>query len=179
MKLVPGATERAKAGTSGGAQETECRWLNLNIPAGEGRRKILSAMVTIQLFANRAGAADSAAAKAQYATQLGNAQATESSALGGIRFGRIEKLRDLGDEAYIQYWVDKKNTVFNGSGDVLVRVGPALVRASFAGAELGADEATNSPKVKVLGEKEAREGALTVARAVVDSLGQSGLKKDE
>ncbi|MEU4719765.1 hypothetical protein AB0G06_09015 [Nonomuraea dietziae] len=179
MKLVPGATERAKAGTSGGAQETECRWLNLNIPAGKGKRKIRSAMVTIQLFANRAGAADSAAAKSQYSTSLGNAQSTENSALGGIRFGKIEKLGDLGDEAYLQYWVDKKNTVFNGSGDVLVRVGPALVRASFAGAELGVDEATNSPKVKVLGEKEAREGVLTVARAIVDSLGQSGLKKNE
>ncbi|MEV2266226.1 hypothetical protein [Nonomuraea africana] len=178
-KLVPGATERARAGTADGAKETECRWLNLKVPSGKDRRRILSAMVTIQVFTNRAGAGDPAAAKSSYATKLGSAQSTANSQLGGLSWGKIEKLDDLGDDAYVQYWTDRQNAVFNGSGDVLVRMGPALIRASFSGAELGVDEPTNSPKVKLLGEKEAREGALTVARAIVASLSESGLKNDE
>ncbi|MEU7891595.1 hypothetical protein AB0B45_01895 [Nonomuraea sp. NPDC049152] len=173
-KLVPGATERARANDVAGMKETECRWLSLNAPGGEGRRRIRSALLTIQVFSNRAGAGDPTAALSRFSSKIGSARATESSAFGGVTWGKIEKLKGLGDDAYIQYWVDKKNTVFNGSADVVVRLGPTLVHASFAGSDLGADEPTNSPKVKVLGEKEARAGAMTVAKEILASLAQSG-----
>ncbi|MFE3448086.1 hypothetical protein ACFXJ8_04045 [Nonomuraea sp. NPDC059194] len=178
IKLVPGATERARANGAAGMKETECRWLNLNVPAGEGRRRIRSVLLTIQVFSNRAGAGDPTAALSNYSTKLGGARFSESSGIGGVTWGKIEELKGLGDAAYVQYRVDKKNTVFNGSADVVVRLGPTVIQASYAGSDLGADEPTNSPKVKVLGEKEARDGAMTVAREILASLAKAGLKND-
>ncbi|WP_431893034.1 hypothetical protein [Nonomuraea sp. bgisy101] len=173
-KLVPGATERARANDVAGVKESECRWLNLNASAGEGRRRIRSALLTIQVFSNRAGAGDPTAALSRFSTKIGNARSTEGSSFGGVTWGKIEKVKGLGDDAYIQYWVDKKNAVFNGSADVVVRLGPTVIHASFAGADLGADEPTNSPKVKVLGEKEARDGAMIIAKEILTSLAQPG-----
>lgn len=178
IKLVPGATERARGNDAVGVKETECRWLNLKAPAGQGRRGIRSALVTVQVFSNRAGAGDPTAALSAYSTELSGAVGMAESSLGGFTWGKVDKPQGLGDAAFVQYRVDRKNAVFNGAADVVVRKGFTVIQASFSGAEMGADEPTNSPKVEVLGEKEARAAAMTVAKEMLAALAQATPQKD-
>jgi hypothetical protein len=89
-RLVPGATTRARGIEVGSDAQTECRWLNLDVPgAGEGTKKIRSALITVHRFTNRAGAADESAARTYYASQRGGDKNFEGSSMGGISWSKI------------------------------------------------------------------------------------------
>ncbi|MEV4394686.1 hypothetical protein [Nonomuraea sp. NPDC049607] len=169
-RLVPKPTTRARATESGNDDETECRWLNLDLPGTAGNVKIRSMLISTHRFTNRAGAIDPGAAKAYYAGERGGDKNTEKSTIGGITWGEVRDLEGLGEQAYSQFVQTRQGDVSASSGTVIARTGALVVRVDYSGAERPESEPANSPKVKLMPQKEAQEGALTLARAYLAEL---------
>ncbi|MFI7442222.1 hypothetical protein [Nonomuraea indica] len=164
-RLVPRPTPRARAGGSGRDAQTECRWLNLDVPAGDDVTRIRSVLITTHRFANRAGAPDVGAARGYFAKERGGATSMKGSTGGGITWGEVTDLKGLGEAAYARYIKYRRMDVHNGSASVVMRRGAVVVSVDYSGAERPKGEPADSPKVRLMPEKEARDGALAVARA--------------
>ncbi|SEG84880.1 hypothetical protein SAMN05444920_105428 [Nonomuraea solani] len=169
-RLVPEPTTRARGTAVGGDDQTECRWLNLKLPGGEGITKIRSAMITVHRFTNRAGTADAPAAKSYYVTERGSDKNMADSELGGIDWGPVTDLKGMGEAAYRQLVKTTRGDVHASNGTVLMQKGSLVVRIDYSGHQRPDGEATNSSKVKLMAEKEATDGALDLARAYLEVL---------
>ncbi|MEO3803341.1 hypothetical protein [Nonomuraea sp. B1E8] len=169
-KLVPKPTTRARGTTAGGDNQTECRWLNLDLPGGEGTKKIRSVLITVHRFTNRAGAVDAAAAKAYYVGEYGGDKSTADSSLEGITWGKLTEVDGLGEQAYQQYVETRRGEVSASSATVMIRKGAMVVRVDYSGHQRPEGEATNSSKVEFMPEKEAMAGALTLAKSYMATL---------
>ncbi|WP_433441678.1 hypothetical protein [Nonomuraea sp. CA-141351] len=170
-RLVPQPTTRARGSEVGDDAQTECRWLNLDLPGdGEGVKKIRSVLITVHRFTNRAGAADETAAKGYYASEYGGDKVTEGSSIGGISWGKLADVKGLGDQAYQQFIQNRHSEVSASTGTVLMRKGAVVVRIDFSGHQRPEDEPQNSPKVQLMPQKEAMDGVLPLARAYMAQL---------
>lgn len=165
--LVPGGETRALGTEAGAGERFECRWLNRRIPLDGGGVKLRSAMVTVQLFANRAGGADHGAAKGAYAQKHGG---NAEMSFGGIAWSEITDIEGLGDAAFSQYVAFKKGEVHNGAGAVVMRQGAKVITVDYAGVDVPEGATPNSAKARLLASGEARAGALALARAVSAAL---------
>ncbi|MEU4512603.1 hypothetical protein AB0G05_24195 [Nonomuraea wenchangensis] len=170
-ELVPSPTTRARGLEEGGDSQTECRWLNLDLPGDDaGTKKIRSVLITVHRFSDRTGQADESGAKSYYATQRGGDKNMAGSSLGGITWGKLVDRDDLGDQAYQQFVQTRHSDVAASSGTVLMRKGAVVVRVDYSGHQRPKDAATNSPKVRLMSEKEAMGGALPMARAFMEEM---------
>lgn len=170
-ELVPSPTTRARGLEEGGDSQTECRWLNLDLPGdGADTKKIRSVLITVHRFSDRTGQADVSGAKSYYATQRGGDKNMAGSSLGGITWGKLVDRDDLGDQAYQQFVQTRHSDVAASSGSVLMRKGAVVVRVDYSGHQRPKDAATNSPKVRFMSEKEAMGGALPMARAFMEEM---------
>ncbi|MGP3913642.1 hypothetical protein [Nonomuraea sp. 10N515B] len=170
-RLVPDPETRARGTTIGADNQTECRWLNKNLSGGEGIIKIRSALITVHRFTNRAGGVDEASAKGYYASQRGGDRHMAESSMGGITWSKVADVEGLGEQAYRQFVQTRgRGEVSASSGTVLMRKGAVVVRVDYSGHQRPEGEATNSPKVKLMTEKDALGGALTLARAYMAEL---------
>ncbi|MGP3954880.1 hypothetical protein ACTWPT_02690 [Nonomuraea sp. 3N208] len=169
-RLVPEPETRARGTTIGADNQTECRWLNRNLPGGEGITKIRSALITVHRFTNRAGSADEASAKSFYASERGGDRHVGQSSMGGITWGKVTDVEGLGEQAYQQFIQTRRGEVSASTGTVLMRKGAVVVRVDYSGHQRPEGEPTNSPKVKFMTEKDALGGALTLARAYMAEL---------
>ncbi|MFI7447076.1 hypothetical protein ACIBQX_06195 [Nonomuraea sp. NPDC049714] len=168
--LVPGPVTRARGMEAGDDTQTECRWLNLDAPAGDAVTRVRSVLITVHSFANRAGVADATAAKSFYSGRRGGDRNMAQSSFGGMETGKVVDLEGLGEQAYGKYLKTRRGEVSAGSGAVIVLQGATVVEIDYAGAERPKGQPANSPKARLLAEKEARAGALTVARAFMPEL---------
>ncbi|MFF4614416.1 hypothetical protein [Nonomuraea jabiensis] len=171
-RLVPEPTTRARGTAAGSDAQTECRWLNLDVPgAGEGIKKIRSVLITVHRFTNRAGAADESAAVSYYASERGGDKGFEESSIGGISWGKLTDLKGMGDQAYQQFIQNRHSREVSAStGTVLMRKGSVVVRVDFSGHQRPENEPATSPKVVFMPQKEAMDGAVTVAEAFMAQL---------
>ncbi|WP_327086067.1 hypothetical protein OIE66_27480 [Nonomuraea sp. NBC_01738] len=167
MRLAPGATPRARGLEDRNDHQTECRWLNMEVPGEAGGTRVRSAMVTLHAFANRAGGADLVAAKGLFAQRHAG---TVMRSVGGITWGDIKDLKGMGDAAFSQYIAYRQGDVFNGGGTVIVRVGATVAEVSLAGADVPKGKRPNDKKVRLLTEREAVGGATALAKALLAEL---------
>ncbi|PZG05940.1 hypothetical protein C1J01_42930 [Nonomuraea aridisoli] len=164
-RLVPEPTTRARGNVVGNDNQTECRWLNRELSGGAGITKIRSALVTVHRFTNRAGAIDEPAARAFYVGQFGSAKNTAESSIGRITWGKLTEVDGLGDQAYRQFTQIRQGEVSASSGSIVMRKGAIVVQVDYSGHQRPEGEATNSPEVELMTEKEAMEGAHSLASA--------------
>ncbi|MEU4231519.1 hypothetical protein AB0F17_45110 [Nonomuraea sp. NPDC026600] len=164
-RLVPSPTPRARGTEAGGDAQTECRWLNLDIPVGDAVKRIRSALITTHRFTNRAGVEDAPAARAYYTGQRGSRGITAGSSVGGITVSKLSEVKGLGEAAFSQYVQIMHGDTYAATGTVLLRQGATVIVVDYSGAERPKDEPANSPKVKLMADKEAHDGALSLAKA--------------
>ncbi|MEV5324258.1 hypothetical protein AB0K67_08910 [Nonomuraea sp. NPDC052634] len=174
LKLVPDAETRARGTQVGDDNQTECRWLNRNLPAGEGKIKIRSALITVHRFTNRAGAEDVGAAKDFYATDRGRAKGTAESTIGFITWGKLTDIKGLGDEAFKQYVQHRGGDVAASSGSYVIRKGSMVISVDYSGHQRPEKAEMNAPNVEMMSEKEGFESALTLAKAYLATLSSGG-----
>nr|SBO94473.1 hypothetical protein BN4615_P3989 [Nonomuraea gerenzanensis] len=167
-RLVPEPTTRARGTSVGDDDQTECRWLNRELSGGPGVTKIRSALITVHRFTNRAGEVDEPAAKAYYASVYGRTKTTAESAIGSISFGAVSEVKGLGDQAFQQFVKSRSGEVSASSGSVTVREGSYVIVVDYSGHQRPEGEATDSPKVTLMPEKEAMAGALALAKAYLE-----------
>lgn len=168
--FVPGPTTRVRGMEVGADTQVECRWLNLDVPAGGKVTRVRSVLITVHSFANRAGVADATAAKSYYSGQRGGDKGIAQTSLGGLEFGKVLDLDGLGQQAYGKYVKTRRGEVSAGSASVTVLQGAVVVEVDYAGSERPEGEPANSPNARLLAEKQARAGALTVTRAFLKKL---------
>ncbi|NUW40016.1 hypothetical protein [Nonomuraea rhodomycinica] len=168
--LVPDAETKATGSTTGAETQNECRWLNRKIDAGGGVTKVRSVLITTHRFVNRAGAPDPGAASTFYASRRGGNKSMESFSTKEVAWDELTDIKGMGDAAYSQYLTYRRGVVFAGSTTVMIRKGALVVAVDYAGQQHRDDEPTNSPKVRLMAKKEARAGALKVARAYLAGL---------
>ncbi|HEX4817865.1 MAG TPA: hypothetical protein VFV66_34415 [Nonomuraea sp.] len=172
-ELVPRPTTRARGLEDGGDSQTECRWLNRDLPGDvEGTKKVRSALITVHRFTNRAGEADETAAKSYYATQRGRDRSVAGSSLSGVTWGEVTDVDTLGDEAYQQFSQSRRGEVAASSGSVLMRKGSVVIGVDYSGHQRPADKPTNAPEVELMTEKEAMAGVRSLAQAYLEQLGK-------
>ncbi|MGW0803092.1 hypothetical protein [Nonomuraea sp. NPDC002799] len=169
-RLVPEPATRARGMGDGADAQTECRWLNRELPGGEGIVKIRSALITVHRFSNRAGSVDEPAAKAFYASRHGRAKGTAASSIGRVKWGALKNAAGLGDQAYEQFVQTRQGEVSASSGTVLIRSGSIVVDLAYSGHQRPEGKATNAAEVDLMAEKEAMEGARTLAKAFLAEL---------
>jgi hypothetical protein len=169
-RLVPSPTPRARGVEAGGDAQTECRWLNLDIPVGDDVKRIRSALITTHRFTNRAGVEDAPAARAYYTGQRGSRGITAGSAVGGITWSKLSEVKGLGEAAFSQYVQIMHGDTYAASGTVLLRQGATVIVVDYSGADRPKDEPPNSPKVKLMADKQARDGALSLAKTYLAEL---------
>ncbi|MFI6295497.1 hypothetical protein ACIBEJ_28155 [Nonomuraea sp. NPDC050790] len=167
LELVPEGETRAREAQAGQERQSECRWLNRKIPMEGAGYKLRSAMITVHEFTNRAGAEDQGAAKGMYAQRRG---ANQEMGFGGITWSEMTDVKGLGDGAFSQYVTFKKGLLHNGSGTVVMRVGAKVILVDYAGVDVPEGAAPNGAKARLLPDREAREGALKLARAFAAAL---------
>ncbi|MDA0635429.1 hypothetical protein OUY22_18560 [Nonomuraea sp. MCN248] len=169
-ELVPRPVTRARGVEVGNDTQTECRWLNLDVPGVAGKTRVRSVLITVHSFTNRAGVADKTAAGSFYATRRGQSNGTEHSTIGGITFGAVRDIRGVGESAHGSYVQTRQGEVHAGSASVMARQGSLVVIVDYAGAERPKGKPADAPEVEMLREKEARDGALKMARAFLAAL---------
>lgn len=169
-ELVPKPATRARGTEVGNDTQTECRWLNLDVPNIPGKTRVRSVLITVHSFTNRAGAPDKTAAASYFATQRGRDAAVEKSELGGIKFGAVRDLKGLGEAAYSRYIQTRRGEVHAGSDSVTVRDGATVIVVDFAGAERPKGRPAHALEAELMPEKEAHEGALRMAKVFLDAL---------
>lgn len=165
VRLVPKATTRARGTVVGSDNQLECRWLNRELSGGPGVTKIRSALITVHRFTNRAGEADEAGARAYYASELGGSKSTANTSLGGIVFGKLTELDTFGDQAHRLFTQIRQGETFASSGTVVMREGSLVIQVDYSGHQRPEGAQPNSREVKFMSEKEALEGANTLASA--------------
>jgi hypothetical protein len=170
-RLVPGGAQRGRGTEVGGDTQTECRWLNRDI-SGAGTKGLRSLLITTHLFQNRAGARDPAAARGFYAGERGRDGSTGGTTIGGLTWSEPADVKGLGEAAYSQYVQFRQGDVHNGSGTVVLRQGALVVKVDYAGADRPAGQPENSARAKLLPDRQARAGALSMARAYLAKLAE-------
>ncbi|WP_157244445.1 hypothetical protein [Nonomuraea typhae] len=169
LQLVPEGEKRARALEEGKEQQTECRWLNRELPLSGGGHKLRSALVTVHEFADRAGGPDQGAAKGMYAQKRG---ANQDLGFGGIFWGKMAEIKGLGDAAFHQYVTIKKGDIHSGTGTIVLRRGATVLVVDYSGVDVPKGATADSGDAKLVTEQEGRAGALKLARALADALAE-------
>ncbi|MBO3752881.1 hypothetical protein J5X84_43105 [Streptosporangiaceae bacterium NEAU-GS5] len=170
LALVPHAATKSTGTETGGTTTSTCRWLNTELPAGQGKRAIRSLFITMEYFTDRAGSPSSSVAHDAYVNKLSNSKQWQGSGFGGIFWGKVKFIKGLGAEAYQQYTSNKTQTVHAGTGSVVVRLGTMVVTIDFSGAQLPDKAPINSPKAVLIDSDEALTAARTVSDELIPSL---------
>lgn len=161
--LVPDATTKAKTTGRG----YDCTWRNLNIPDGQGHKRIRSVQVTVERFTDRAGGADVNAAIGYYTEQKGSAVHQEDFEPGGISW---DKVKLIGKAGFSQHITFRTGAVHSGNTLLVLRRGATVLTIMYAGGRMPANSPTNGPDVKQMDAPEADAGALLVAKALLKAL---------
>lgn len=172
--LVPAVQPTAKGRQHNGDAYTECVWENKNIDGGGGVKQMRAVTVLADVFTNRAGAADPAAAKNHYRHLVDTSESVANTNAMGNIFSTVNEVKGLGEAAFFQYVTQKKNgSPIAGACVGAIRSGATVYYVEASGSDVPAGKPDLDPGVKPLGLEEACTGGLKVARAMLQSAGVS------
>ncbi|WP_345400996.1 hypothetical protein [Nonomuraea salmonea] len=79
-------------------------------------------------------------------------------------------MKGLGDQAHRQYVQSRVGDVSAGSGSYVIRKGAVVIEVDYTGHQRPENAEKNASNVVLMPEKEAFEGALTLAKAYLNVL---------
>ena len=162
-KLVPGTEGVAVRWQEGKATVTGCQWWNDKLPADEGKVRWRNLRLDIWAFP------DPKAAHFHLVDKRAGAKVTAGSAIGGIRWSRLEKL-EMGDDGFGQHVRQQTATAYSNSYNVYVRSGRFVVWVILAGSDRPEGRPINSKESELMDPKEAEAGAKAVANELLKAL---------
>jgi len=162
-KLVPGTEGVAVRWQEGKATVTGCQWWNDKLPADEGKVRWRNLRLDIWAFP------DPKAAHFHLVDKRAGAKVTAGSAIGGIRWSRLEKL-EMGDDGFGQHVRQQTATAYSNSYNVYVRSGRFVVWVILAGSDRPEGQPINSKESELMDPKEAESGAKAVAKELLKAL---------
>ncbi|MCT9931097.1 hypothetical protein N5079_12810 [Planotetraspora sp. A-T 1434] len=162
--LVPDTEGLAARSVDGKAAVADCQWWNEKLPAGHGKARWRNLRITIRAFT------DADTARYFLIDKRAKNRFTANSQIGGIRWGRIQKLPGLGQDAFGQAIRQRTDTAQSNRYEIYVLDGKNVVWVLFGGSDRPEDTPINAPDSTLMDLKEATAGARSVTEAVVGAL---------
>lgn len=162
--LVPKTEGVAARSENDGVTVTECQWWNDKLPIGQGKVRWRNLRIAIRTFR------DAESARYYLVDQRAGKKAMAGGGIGGIDWGRVQKLAGFGDDAFGQVIRQRTETARSNRYEIYALDGKNVVWVLFAGSDRPADTPINAPDSLLMSTKEAVAGAKSVAKAVLAAL---------
>ncbi|OPG02981.1 hypothetical protein [Microbispora sp. GKU 823] len=162
--LVPdteGAAVRSKEGNSNVSQ---CQWWNDKLPLGGGKVRWRNLRIAIHTFW------DAESARYYLIDQRSKTRFTASSEIGGIRWGKVEKLPGFGQDAFGQAIRQRTDTAQSNRYEIYALDGKNVIWVLLSGSDRPENTPINAPDSVLMDPKEAATGAKSVAKALLGAL---------
>ncbi|GLW07375.1 hypothetical protein Misp01_25050 [Microtetraspora sp. NBRC 13810] len=163
--LVPGAAGRAVGSQEGGVRVTQCQWWDDKLPVKPGTVRWRNLRIESRAFP------DADSARYFLIDQRGGLKFNANSEIGGIAWGKVERPGGLGQDAFGFTIEQRTDTAKFGGYHLYVLHGKTVVFLIYGGADRPAETPINAGKATLMDVQEARKGAMSVMRTVVDTLG--------
>lgn len=163
-KLVPATEGVAGQSKDGRATVTECQWWNDKLPVGQGKIRWRNLRVSIHSFA------DPDSARYFLIGKRGKDKLTAESSIGGIRWGRIDKLSGFGQDAFGQEIRQRTDTAQSNRYEIYALDGKNVIWVLFGGSDRPENTPINSPESKLMNMREATAGARSMAKGLLQAL---------
>ncbi|WP_169984631.1 MULTISPECIES: hypothetical protein [unclassified Microbispora] len=162
--LVPGTEGAAVRGKEGNSTVTQCQWWNDKLPLGGGKVRWRNLRVAVHSFW------DAESARYYLIDQRSKTKFTASSEIGGIRWGKVEKLTGFGQEAFGQAIRQRTDTAQGNRYEIYALDGKNVIWVLLSGSDRPENTPINAPDSVLMDPKEAADGAKSVAKALLGAL---------
>ncbi|MEN3535928.1 hypothetical protein AAH991_12495 [Microbispora sp. ZYX-F-249] len=162
--LVPKTEGAAVRGKEGNSTVTQCQWWNDKLPLGGGKVRWRNLRVAVHSFW------DAESARYYLIDQRSKTKFTASSEIGGIRWGKVEKLTGFGQEAFGQAIRQRTDTAQGNRYEIYALDGKNVIWVLLSGSDRPENTPINAPDSVLMDPKEAEDGAKSVAKALLDAL---------
>ncbi|MBX6383445.1 MAG: hypothetical protein IRZ07_10825 [Microbispora sp.] len=162
--LVPKTEGVAVRSQEGKATVTQCQWWNDALPLGGGKVRWRNLRIAVRTFT------DEDSARYYLIDQRSSAKFTAGSRIGGIRWGKIEKLAGYGQDAFGQAIRQRTDTAQSNRYEIYALDGKNVIWVLFSGSDRPENTPINASESVLMDPKEAASGAKSVAKALLDAL---------
>lgn len=162
--LVPGTEGAAARSKEGNSTVTQCQWWNDALPVGGGKVRWRNLRIAVHTFW------DAESARYYLVDERSKTKFTASSRIGGIRWGKVEKLSGFGQDAFGQAIRQRTDTAQSNRYEIYALDGKNVVWVLFGGSDRPEKTPINSSDSVLMDPKEAAAGAKSLARALLDTL---------
>lgn len=162
--LVPQTEGAAVRNKEGNSTVTQCQWWNDKLPVGGGKVRWRNLRIAVHSFW------DEDSARYYLIDQRSKTKFTESSQIGGIRWGKVEKLTGFGQEAFGQAIRQRTDTAQSNRYEIYARDGKNVIWVLLSGSDRPENTPINAPDSVLMDPKEAKDGAKSVAKALLGAL---------
>ncbi|MEV4454771.1 hypothetical protein [Microbispora sp. NPDC049633] len=162
--LVPQTEGAAVRGKEGNSTVTQCQWWNDKLPLGGGKVRWRNLRVAVHSFW------DAESARYYLIDQRSKTKFTASSEIGGIRWGKVEKLTGFGQEAFGQAIRQRTDTAQGNRYEIYALDGKNVIWVLLSGSDRPENTPINASDSVLMDPKEAEAGAKSVAKALLGAL---------
>ncbi|NJP23642.1 hypothetical protein FLW53_05375 [Microbispora sp. SCL1-1] len=162
--LVPDTEGVAVRSKEGKSNVSQCQWWNEKLPLGGGKVRWRNLRVAIHTFW------DEESARYYLIDQRSKTKFTANSQIGGIKWGKVEKLTGLGQEAFGQAIRQRTDTAQGNRYEIYALDGKNVIWVLLSGSDRPENTPINSADSVLMDPKEAATGAKSVAKALLDAL---------
>ncbi|MBO4273223.1 hypothetical protein GSF24_21750 [Microbispora triticiradicis] len=162
--LVPATEGAAARSKEGNSIVTQCQWWNDALPLGGGKVRWRNLRIAVHTFW------DAESARYYLVDERSKTKFTESSRIGGIRWGKVEKLSGFGQDAFGQAIRQRTDTAQSNRYEIYALDGKTVVWVLFGGSDRPEKTPINAAGSELMDPKEAAAGARSVAKALLDAL---------
>ncbi|GAB1821578.1 hypothetical protein [Herbidospora sp. RD11066] len=162
--LVPNTEGLAQSLTEGKAKLTECQWWNDAMPVEGGKVRWRNLRIGIREFPN------SEMARFYLVDERGKSRGTASSKIGGIQWGKVQKLPNMGTDNYGQAVKQQTETAYSGAYEIKVMQDKFVITVLFGGADRPSGTEINNTEAVLMPLQEAAAGAKAMATGLLATL---------
>ncbi|WP_157522485.1 hypothetical protein [Herbidospora cretacea] len=162
--LVPNTEGLAQSLTQGKAKVTECQWWNDAMPVEGGKVRWRNLRIGIREFPN------AEMARFYLVDERGKSRGTAGSKIGGIQWGKVQKLPGMGTDNYGQAVKQQTETAYSGAYEIKVMQDKYVVTVLFGGADRPAGTEINNTGAVLMPLTEAAAGAKAMATGLLGTL---------
>ncbi|KAA9380912.1 hypothetical protein F5972_07450 [Microbispora cellulosiformans] len=162
--LVPGTEGAAARSKEGNSTVTQCQWWNDALPVGGGKVRWRNLRIAVHTFW------DAESARYYFIDERSKTKFTASSQIGGIRWGKVEKLSGFGQDAFGQAIRQRTDTAQSNRYEIYALDGKNVIWVLFGGSDRPEKTPINSSDSVLMDPKEAATGARSLAKALLDAL---------
>lgn len=162
--IVPGTEGAAVRSKEGNSTVTQCQWWNDKLPLGGGKVRWRNLRIAIHSFW------DADSARYYLIDERSKTRLTADGSIGGIRWGKVEKLAGYGQDAFGQAIRQRTDTAQSNRYEIYALDGKNVIWVMLGGSDRPENTPINASDSVLMDPKEAESEAKAVAKALLDAL---------